>query len=148
MEAVEYQPPTIEFFGEQFQVAEKIGLMPLLRFAKAAKAGADSADLESLTVMYDLLEQVIAPSEWERFQKVADDNRADGEELMQVVSTAIELLTARPTSRPSASSDGPPTTSTNSTDVSYLRVKQRLEQEGRPDQAYVAMLAHRARSTA
>lgn len=48
---------TVEFKGETYRIAEKVGLAPLIRFGKLAKVGADSADVGALAVMYDVLEQ-------------------------------------------------------------------------------------------
>jgi hypothetical protein len=50
----------VEFLGSEFAIADKIGLMPLMRFAHAAKSGLDSADLEGMAAMYDMLRQCIA----------------------------------------------------------------------------------------
>ena len=47
---------TVEFQGETYRIAEKIGLAPLMRFAKLAAASAD-LDAGALAVMYDVLEQ-------------------------------------------------------------------------------------------
>ena len=131
----------VTFCDEQFGVADKIGLMPLMRFAKVAKSGADSADMEALAVMLDLLEQCIAPADWQRFQDTADKNRADGDELLKVVSDVFEVLAERPTSRPSDSSAGPSTTAPNSTAGSYSPAKARLEDKGRPDLALMVLTA-------
>jgi len=65
VEIVQELPPapevrTVEFMGEEFAIADKIGLMPLMRFAHAAKSGLDSADLEGMAAMYDMLRQCIA----------------------------------------------------------------------------------------
>jgi hypothetical protein len=120
----------IQFCGESFAIAERIGLMPLMKFARVARTGADSADLESLAVMLDLLEQCIAPKDWQRFQDVADRERADGDQLFAVVKDVFEVLSERPTSRPSDSSDGPTSTGPSSTD----EVSSVLELfKGRPD---------------
>jgi hypothetical protein len=83
-----------------------------------------------------------------RFEAAADKARASGDELMQVVKDAFELLSARPTGRPSDSSDGPTIIEPNSEDASYLRVVKRLEDEGRPDQAYMVLMANSATSAA
>lgn len=136
----------IEFAGESFLTADKIGLMPLMKFARTAKGGADSGDLDGLLAMYDLLEQVIAPADWERFQSVAGRERADGEQLMAVVGAVFAALAGRPTQRSSDSSDGPTTTQPKSGDVSYLRVVERLEQEGRPGLALAVQMSNEARS--
>ena len=129
----------VVFFGESFVVADRIGLMPLMRFAKVAQGGVDSSDLAGLTAMYDLLEQCIADHDWQRFQAHADRSRADGEELMKVVAEVMAMVSARPTSRPSDSSAGPPSTAPSFRDVSYLRVMDRYSQ--RPDVQEMVMAA-------
>ena len=140
---------TVAFGGEQFVVADAIGLMPLMRFAKVAQAGADSSDLEGLAAMYDLLEQCIHEDDWVRFQKVATRVKADDKALFGVVREVMATVAGRPTRRPSDSSDGPPSTKPNSGDVSSsrsLRVVQRLEDDGRPDLALMVQMAEEARS--
>jgi hypothetical protein len=136
---------TVEFFGEQFRIADRIGLMPMMRFAKAAKAGVDSNDLDGLAAMYDLLEQCLADDEWARFERHADRHRADGDELMEVVSKVFEVLSERPTRRPSDSSDGPSTTSPSSTDASSSRALRQLD--GRPDLQIAVLRAQEARAS-
>ena len=140
--------PNVTFGGEDFRTADKIGLMPLMRFAKVAKQGVDAEDLDGLAALYDLLEQCIHDDEWTRFQETADRTRADGEELMAVIGKVFEALAARPTSLPSDSSAGQPTTQprSESVDTSYLQVVKRLEQQGRPDQALIVAQANRDRS--
>jgi hypothetical protein len=135
-------PDTVEFAGDSFRMGEKIALMALMRFAKVAKSGTDADSLDGLTSMYELLEQCLHAEDWERFQQKAVEVKADGDELMQVVSDVIATLSGRPTSRPSGSSDGPTVTKPKSEDDSYLRVVKRLEDEGRPDQAYMVQMAH------
>lgn len=143
----------ISFAGEEFHVAERIGLMPLMRFAHLASAGVDSEDMEALAAMYDLLEQCVANGEWQRFQRAATRTRADGEALMKVVQDAIAVLSERPTGRPSDSSDGPTTTrpksaigqvSSESRD-DYLAVVKEWEDKGRPDTALMVLMAGEAR---
>lgn len=126
----------VGFMGEEFAIADKIGLMPLLKFAKAAQSGLDSADMEGMAAMLDLLQQCIADEEWARFQDHATKTRADDNELMQVIKDVQTILTARPTSRPSDSSDGPQQTAPISAeDSSSLEVVRRLKSKGRPDLA-------------
>jgi hypothetical protein len=136
----------VDFCGERFRMADRVGLMPMMRFAKVAKAGVDSDDLAGLTAMYDLLEQCLAEDEWDRFQAHADKTRADGEELMGVVAKVFEVLSARPTRRPSDSSDGPSTTAPSSTGDSSSQVIAREEAAGRPDRALILVQAQEARA--
>lgn len=132
---------SVEFGGETFAVAERIGHMALMRFAKAAQSGADTADMSGLSAMYDLLEQCIEPQDWARFEKVADRTRADGEELMQVVVAVMTGLTDRPTSQPSDSSAGLRRTDPSSTGDSSLRAL-----DGRPDLQLMVAQAQKARA--
>ena len=136
----------VEFAGEKFSMAEKIGAMPLMRFAKVAKAGGDSNNLDGLAAMYDLLEQVIDPSEWARFEEHADKVRADGDQLMQVVGEVFAAIAERPTGRPSASSGGPKSTKQKSAAGSSSKVIKRLEKSGRPDLALMVTMADEVRS--
>lgn len=138
---------TIEFFGEEYHIAEKVGLMPLMRFAKIAQAGVETNDMDGLAAMYDLLEQCLTEQDWDRFVVAATKHRADGDELMVVVKEAIERMAERPTQRSSDSSDGPPSTSPSSTDDSSSQAIRRLEQQGRPDLANVVQMAREARAS-
>jgi len=124
----------VEFCGAYFRMAESIGLMPLLQFAHAAKQGLDSSDMEGMAALYAVIRDCIdqtrpqkdvdgelvddGPSEWDRFQRHAIDQKAGGEELMPVVQRCIEAISARPTRPPGDSSAGRSTTSANSKDRS------------------------------
>lgn len=102
---------TVECMGGFYLIGDKVGLMPLMRFASASKAGVDSNDMEGLSAMYDMLHDCIHPTDWDRFVREMTEKRAEGDDLMPVVGRVIEMLTARPTKRASASSPGPqPTT--------------------------------------
>ena len=105
----------VEFMGGQYRIADRIGLMPLMRFAHAARKGTNAEDLEGLAAIYDMLRDCLDPEDWSRFERDATDKKAEAEQLLEVVSDTIEILAARPTSRPSDSSDGPLPTSPNST---------------------------------
>jgi hypothetical protein len=128
---------TVEFCGETFHIADKVAALPLMRFAKAAKAGVDSDDLDGLAALYDVLGQCIHPDEWGRFESHADRERADGDQLLEVVQEVFTLLAARPTGRSSDSSGGPRTIEPSSTVDSSSRVIADLNDRGRPDLALV-----------
>lgn len=135
----------VPFMGDEFAIADKIGLMPLLKFAKAAQSGLDSADMEGMAAMLDLLQQCIADEEWARFQDHATKTRADDDELMQVIKDVQTILTARPTSRPSDSSAGPQQIApTSAEDSSSLEVVRRLKSQGRPDLAMAVLRTQEA----
>lgn len=130
---------TVEFYGKHFHVAERVGLMPLMRFAVVAQSGVDSNDLEGLAAMHGLLEQAVHPDDWARFQQHATDSRADGDELMEFVGKVMAVMAGRPTSRSSDSSDGPRVIEPSSTVVSSspgtARVIEMFNDKGRPDLA-------------
>jgi len=130
---------TIPFLGEDFHVAESVGAMPLMRFAKIAKSGTGTGDMDGLAAIYDLLEQCIHPDDWGRFQAHADKVRASGDQLLDMVREVFTVLAGRPTGRSSDSSDGPLVIEPNSTDDSSSpdtdRVIRRLNDQGRPDLA-------------
>lgn len=137
--------PTIEFHGERFAVAERIGAMSLMRFAKVAETGADSLDMAGLAALYDLLEQCIAPADWTRFTAAANEHRADGDELMEVVKEVMGHLSERPTSRPSVSSDGPRTIEPRSEVDSSSAAMAQLH--GRADLQLMVVQAQEARAS-
>lgn len=145
--AVDYD--TAEFLGEKFRLAERVSMMPLLAFGNAAKNGLDTDDMAGMAAMYRMIRSVIHrppllddkgerqrdengetlrdESEWHRFERLADDESAEGEELMEFVSQAMEVMSARPTKRRSISADTSPPTSEKSRAGSSSRVNPALE---------------------
>lgn len=141
-------PGVVQALGAKFKVAEKVGLAPLMRFAKVAQVGTDSMSLEGLAAMYDLLGNCfLDTAEFERFLNLATEQRAGSDELFDVVKTMIEAISARPTGQPTASSDGLRITNGKSSDASYLRVIRQHESEGRPDLALVYVKAQEQRAS-
>ena len=142
---------TVDFHGESFHVAERVGMLPMMRFAAFTKRQmrqlADGHDLTgedeiaSLAAAYDLLEQCLHPLDWERFADHATAVHADMDELMAFVGEVMSVVSARPTGRSSDSSAGPRTIEPSSTGDSSSpatgpdRVIARLNEKGRPDLA-------------
>lgn len=124
-------PSSVLFFGETFRMAEKIGAMSVMRFAKIAAAGADSSDMDGLAAMYDLIKACIHRDDWSRFERVADDNSASEDELFEVVGQVLGAQADRPTERPSDSSDGPSAIAPSSTSTPADRAIAR--EAGRPE---------------
>ena len=108
----------IEFLGESFSVAPKIGLMPLLRFAHFAQTGAGTGDMQALDAIYSVLKSAIADEEWARFEAYATETRAEAADLLGCVRDAIAVISTRPTQPPSVSSDGSSETEKSSSDGS------------------------------
>jgi hypothetical protein len=97
-----------------FRIAPSIGLMPLLRFAHAAKAGMDTDDLEGMAALYDMISDCVHPDDWPAFMAYATETKAEDEELMAFVSAAMEIISARPRKRRGSSSATAPSTSQRS----------------------------------
>ncbi len=91
---------------ETFTVSDQIGIIPLGRFAKAATSGLDTAEMEGLAALVDLLADVVIDEDRERFLHTAAKFRAGGEQLMPIVRAVIEAQAGRPTAPLSDSSDG------------------------------------------
>lgn len=129
----------LEFLGEPFRLAERVGMMPLLAFANASKNGLDSDDMEGMAAMYALIRDVIdqsrvqkvdadgqpvfdgagqpewdGPSEWQRFERFCMEQQAEGEELMEFIGRAMGVIAARPRKRREISSGSSPQTSPSS----------------------------------
>ena len=139
----------VTFKGEQFAATFPVPPMALMEFAHIAVGDVDSNDMEGLNAMYELLESVIEPDDWQRFRRHAKKTRAVDKDLMMLVRRVIRGETDRPTVRPSDSSDGPEVTEPKSESVQdsaepadlHLRVVRRLEAEGRPDKALMVLMA-------
>ncbi len=119
---------TVEFMGRRFRIAEKIGLMPLLKFS--AFSDVSVQDPRALGALYAMLRDCIHPGhpgcgkcedckngadqacaeydpgDWHAFEDHAMETKADADELMDVVTKVIELIAARPTGPPPPSSPG------------------------------------------
>lgn len=104
------EPDTFGFHGHTITMRDRIGLMTLMRFAAVAVKGVHVGDAEALNAMYEMLEDCIAPEDWPTFVDVARREAVDEEELMAVVKGCTQVVAARPTTRRSASQDGPSST--------------------------------------
>lgn len=118
----------VTLHGKEFRIAERVGLMPLLKFASSSDV--DTADPRALSAMYALLrdciyegtpgcgecEQCEADNEracksydrgdWGEFEEHAMITKADAEDLLDVVSKVLEIVSGRPQQPRSGSSAG------------------------------------------
>jgi hypothetical protein len=107
---------TFEFKDETFKISEKVGIWPLMQFARAAESGLDMSDYKALAALHAFLQDCIDAGDWGRFQeRMISAKIGDADELLAVATTVIEKVTARPTPQPSASSNGQPAISGGST---------------------------------
>lgn len=107
----------VEVLGGHYRIKDKVGLMPLMKFAHVSKK-VDEEDLEALVCIFNMMKSCIHPTDWERFETDMTEKDADMEDLMPVVAQTMELLAARPTRQSSGSSDGRSTTGPTSTPTS------------------------------
>jgi len=163
---------TIEWNGDTYRIADKVGLAPLIRFAHVAKQGTDANDMEGLVAIHDLLEQCFAEkpycsacgvsdppedccpdrkvvdSEFDRWLDAATVARSGEDEMLEVVGLVVQALSARPTGQPSALPPGPPNTKPNTgADSVSQRVQERLEASGRPDLALALVRSQEAQAS-
>lgn len=108
------EPDVFILCGETFTVSDHLGIVPLGMFAKAAASGLDTAEMEGLAALIDVVAQCVIESDQERLLSVATKKRADADLLLRIVKAVIEAQTGRPTERPSDSSDGSSTTGASS----------------------------------
>lgn len=119
---------TVTFLDRRFRIADKVGLMPLLKFASASDMNTD--DPRAMAAVYEMLRDCIHPGtpgcgecasceagndtackaydpgDWAAFERHAIDTKADAEELLAVISQVMEILSGRPTQPPAGSSAG------------------------------------------
>lgn len=139
----------LERWGQTFDLADSVGLMAWMRFARAAKNGLDSADIEAMDVLYTMLQACFTDDAWPQFEAAAMKAKASGDDLFQVVLDAVQVMNAtRPTGRPSDSSDGSLTTSTSSAGDSSSPVIDELVRRQRPDLALIVTQVQESRASA
>lgn len=119
---------TVTFVGQRFRISDRIGLMPLLKFS--AHADLSTTDPGALAAMYSMLKDCIHPGtpacgkcpeckagndsscaaydpgDWRRFEQHAIDTKAGADDLLDVITRTIELISGRPTGPRSSSSPG------------------------------------------
>lgn len=138
--------------GETFKVADSIAQMAVLQHAKALDAEGDDRLRLLQVAQFDLLQQVIAPADWARFQKHAMNTRSSSDELWDVINEAVEVIIGRPTSRSADSSGGPTSTAPRSTRDSSSPASQEDDLEelfpDRPDLQVAVLRERRAKQAA
>ena len=106
-------PRTVEFFGEQIELADECSEWALMEFADTAER-VESESLPALAATMRLLKEAVAPKDWARFTATARKHKAKAEQCLPVVVAVFEGATDRPTSLPADSLAGQRTTEPNS----------------------------------
>ena len=127
----------VEFLGRQFRVADRIGVMPLLKFSAFANVGVN--DPRALGAMYAMLRDCIYTGhpgcgecedckngsemackdfdrgDWDLFEDHAMTTKAEAEDIFDLINKVMEVIAGRPTKPSGPSSAGPRRTSGGST---------------------------------
>lgn len=99
-------PGTLSFLGSDYRLASKIGIWPMMQFARAAESGLSSADQKGMAAIHALLQDVIHPDDWGRFEDDMITKKLDDlEPLLQVVSDAIAVVARRQGERRTAKAE-------------------------------------------
>lgn len=107
---------SVSLKGEKFRLADEVGAFALMQFA--ASSDIDANDPRGMASVYWLLEDLIHADDWHAFQARARKSKANGDDLVEVVSAALEAFSGRPTKQPAGSSDGASAGSGRSTETS------------------------------
>ena len=87
----------VELKGEKFRLREKVGAMAMFKWSAAAEM--DTNDPKALGAIYAMIKSVILRDDWYAFETHALDTDADAEELLDVVTKGLEVISGRPTSQ-------------------------------------------------
>jgi hypothetical protein len=87
-EAAETGPLTVEFMGETFRLADRIGHFALLKFQRYM----NTADPRAMEAVYQILETSIHEDDWQRFEDLAISARATDDDLVPVIWAARDVL--------------------------------------------------------
>lgn len=88
----------VELKDEKFRLREKVGAMAMFKWSAASEMSSD--DPRALGAIYAMIKSVILKEDWGKFEDHALDTDADAEELLDVVTKGLEIISGRPTSRP------------------------------------------------
>lgn len=88
---------TITYMGATYKVSSRVGIWPLMQFARAAEAGLDTGSSKGLAAIHAFLQDIIHPDDWNRFQEDMISKKMtdlDGllDTVQQAVSEALERM--------------------------------------------------------
>lgn len=98
-------PTTFTLHGEVFHLQPTITAYAFLRFSRLAGevdiTDEDQLGAVNLVVLFDVLNDVIIPEDWERFEQTIKKHRVGIDTLMSISGAVMEGGTGRPTVAPS-----------------------------------------------
>lgn len=80
---------------EKYRLREKIGALAMFKWSAASELSSD--DPRALGAIYALMKSLIHKEDWHAFEEYALDEDKDGEELLDVITSALEIIGGRPT---------------------------------------------------
>jgi hypothetical protein len=146
---------TFSYFGKQFRVNPNLTETMLVDLLEDAEEIGSEGPMQ-LVAAKDYVRNHLHAEDFDEFWDTVVDNRQGINQVIKLCWKLLELVTDRPTSPPSDSSDGRPATVTslpagasepatgNVRDVAEKFIKQ-FEAEGRPDKANFVALAVESR---
>lgn len=82
---------TFTYMGDTYRLDTKMGVWPLLQFARAAQSGFTNNDSRGLAAIHAFLQDVMDPRDWGRFQEdMIAKKMADINGLLEVVRKAVD----------------------------------------------------------
>lgn len=109
-----------ELDGVEWKCETSISVLDLSEFARLAVQGVESGSPEGLAILADIFQGLLGTS-YQRFRAHCRKHGADDETLVDILKDLFEQAAERPTSRPSDSSDGPPSDPDTQKVVSFKR---------------------------
>jgi hypothetical protein len=86
-------PGTLTFKGETYRLDKKVGIWPLIQFARSAEAGMQIVDQRGLAAVHAFLQDVIDPDDWGRFQEDMIKKKVDDlTELLETAQQAVNYM--------------------------------------------------------
>lgn len=84
------------YMGATYRLDTKMGVWPLLQFARAAESGWRNDDVRGLAAIHAFLQDVMHPDDWGRFQEdMIAKKMADIGGLLEVVRKAVDESLAK-----------------------------------------------------
>lgn len=98
---------TFTYMGSEYRLDSKMGVWPLLQFARAAESGWRNDDVRGLAAIHAFLQDVMLPEDWGRFQEdMIAKKMADLEGLLTCVRKAVDESLAAMSKAQKAKDDG------------------------------------------
>jgi len=117
----ELPPPEFELDGVKFVGTGRLSALDASEFARLAASGVDSESPEGQSAIAEFFITVLGKACYQRLRAHIREHQTDDSVIMQLIGDIIEDWSNRPTSTPSASSDGQTSTPGTSTVVSFSR---------------------------